>query len=188
MTLDHDELVRRAQKIKVLAFDVDGVCTDGRLFYGPDGCALHAFHARDGLGLVRARLAGLVCAAISGRASKNVDARLGELKVPFIRQGIHDKDRELQSILDEVGATLDEVCFVGDDVNDLCALRIVGLSVAPADADPGVLRAVHHVTHRVGGQGVLREVVELILTAQGCWSDDGGVATPHESPDPQRTM
>lgn len=189
--IDLDERTARAAKIKVLAFDVDGVCTDGRLFYGPDGCALHAFHARDGLGLVRARLAGIVCAAISGRASKNVDARLAELKVQFIRQGVLHKDRELDAILSEVGATREEVCFVGDDVNDLCALRVVGLSVAPADADPAVLRAVHHVTNRVGGQGVLREVVELILTAQGRWSDDHpveGVRTPQQLPDPQRTM
>ncbi len=183
-----DEITARARKIKVLAFDVDGVCTDGRLFYGPDGCALHAFHARDGLGLVRARLAGLVCAAISGRASTNVDARLNELKIRFIRQGIHHKDQELQTILDEVGATVDEVCFVGDDVNDLCVLRIVGLAIAPADADPAVLRAVHHVTHRVGGQGVLREVAELILTAQGLWSDDGRVTTPQQPSDLPLTL
>ena len=188
MTITTEEITARARGIKLLAFDVDGVCTDGRLFYGPDGCALHAFHARDGLGLVRARLAGIVCAAISGRASKNVDARLNELKVPFIRQGIRHKDRELQPILDELGFALHEVCFVGDDVNDLCCLRTVGLSVSPADGDPAVLRSVHHVTHRVGGQGVLREVVELILTAQDRWSDDERDTTPQEPTDPQRTM
>lgn len=163
------EITARARRIKLLAFDVDGVCTDGRLFYGPDGCALHAFHARDGLGLVKARQAGLVCAAISGRSSKNVDARLGELKVPFIRQGIAHKDAELRQILDEVGVGVDEVCFVGDDVNDLPVMRIVGLSVAPADAEPEVLAEAMAVTQRVGGSGVLREVVELILTAQGRW-------------------
>lgn len=163
------EITARARRIKLLAFDVDGVCTDGRLFYGPDGCALHAFHARDGLGLVKARQAGLVCAAISGRSSKNVDARLGELKVPFIRQGIAHKDAELRQILDEVGVGVDEVCFVGDDVNDLPVMRIVGLSVAPADAEPAVLAEAMAVTQRVGGSGVLREVVELILTAQGRW-------------------
>jgi 3-deoxy-D-manno-octulosonate 8-phosphate phosphatase (KDO 8-P phosphatase) len=188
MTLGAAEIDARARRIKVLAFDVDGVCTDGRLYYGPDGCALHAFHARDGLGLVRARLAGLVCAAISGRASRNVDARLGELKVPYIRQGIMHKDRELQTILNDVGASLDEVCFVGDDVNDLCCLRTVGLAVAPADADPAVLLAVHMVTGRSGGQGVLREVVERILRAQGRWSDDDRVTTPQNPVDPPRSM
>jgi 3-deoxy-D-manno-octulosonate 8-phosphate phosphatase (KDO 8-P phosphatase) len=164
-----DEVTARARRVRVLAFDVDGVCTDGRLFYGPDGCALHAFHARDGLGLVRAREAGVICAAISGRASRNVDARLGELKVPFIRQGIVDKAGELQRILAELGAGIEEACFVGDDVNDLPVMRIVGLSVAPADAEPAVLAEAMTVTQRVGGSGVLREVVELVLGAQGRW-------------------
>lgn len=169
MRVSDQDLVARARRIRVLAFDVDGVCTDGRLFYGPDGCALHAFHARDGLGLVKARQAGIVCVAISGRSSKNVDARLGELKVPYIRQGISAKDVELQQILGEIGATVDEACFVGDDVNDLPVMRIVGLSVAPADAEPQVLAEAMAVTQRVGGSGVLREVVELILQAQGRW-------------------
>lgn len=167
--LADSEVAARARRIRVLAFDVDGVCTDGRLFYGPDGCALHAFHARDGLGLVRARQAGMICAAISGRSSKNVDARLSELKVPFIRQGVADKAAELGLILAEVGAGPDEVCYVGDDVNDLSVMRIVGLSVAPADAEPAVLAEAMAVTRRVGGSGVLREVVELILGAQGRW-------------------
>jgi len=160
----------RARRITVLAFDVDGVCTDGKLYYGPDGCALHAFHARDGLGLVKARQAGIVCCAISGRSSKNVDARLGELKVPIIRQGIADKAAELRSILAELQVTPDQACFVGDDVNDLQVMALAGLSVAVADAEPEVLRSAHHITQRVGGSGVLREVVELILTAQGRWN------------------
>jgi 3-deoxy-D-manno-octulosonate 8-phosphate phosphatase (KDO 8-P phosphatase) len=169
VTISPDEIAARARRVRVLAFDVDGVCTDGRLFYGPDGCALHAFHARDGLGLVLAREAGIVCAAISGRASRNVDARLGELKVPFIRQGIAAKDVELLKILAELGVTPDEACFVGDDVNDLPVMRLVGLSIAPADAEPGVLAEAMAVTQRIGGSGVLREVVELILGAQGRW-------------------
>lgn len=172
MTLSEGEITARAQRIRVLAFDVDGVCTDGRLYYGPDGCALHAFHARDGLGLVRARTAGLVCAAISGRSSPNVDARLGELRVPFIRQGVADKDAELRGILALVGATPKEACFVGDDVNDLAVMRLVGLSIAPADAEPAVLAEAMLVTQRAGGTGVLREVVERLLTAQGRWEHE----------------
>lgn len=162
----------RAAKIRVLAFDVDGVATDGRLFYGPDGCAFHAFHARDGLGLAKAREAGLVVAAISGRTSKNVEARLSELKVPHIRQGVWKKAAELKGILDVVGCSFDEACFVGDDVNDLSCLRRVGLSGAPRDAVPEVLQSVHWVSTRDGGHGVLREIVELILRAQDKWTID----------------
>jgi 3-deoxy-D-manno-octulosonate 8-phosphate phosphatase (KDO 8-P phosphatase) len=160
----------RARGITVLAFDVDGVCTDGKLYYGPDGCALHAFHARDGLGIVKARQAGIICCAISGRSSKNVDARLGELKVPYIRQGVGDKAAELQGILAELQATPDQACFVGDDVNDLAVMAMAGLSVAVADAETAVLKAAHHVTRCVGGGGAIREIVELILTAQGRWN------------------
>ncbi len=167
-----DDVRARAAKVKVLAFDVDGVCTDGKLYYGADGCALHAFHARDGLGLVKARLAGITTVAISGRSSKNVEARLGELKVPYIRQGIAHKDRELQGILSELDVDASAVCYVGDDVNDVCVMDIVGLACAVADAEDDAKAHAHHVTQRAGGQGVLRELVELILRAQGRWKTD----------------
>lgn len=163
------DVAARAARIQVIAFDVDGVLTDGRLFYGPSGCALHAFHARDGLGLVRARLAGLKLVAISGRSSENVTARLSELKVDVIRQGISAKARELKAILDEFGVDAAACAYVGDDVNDLGALGVVGLACAPADAVDDVKAAVHVVCARRGGEGVLREVVELILRAQGRW-------------------
>ena len=166
------DVVERARGIRVLAFDVDGVCTDGRLYYGPDGCALHAFHARDGLGIVKAREAGLVLAAISGRASKNVSARLGELKVPHIRQGVARKSVELDGLLQQLGVPWSACCYVGDDVNDVGCLRRAGLAVAPADAVFDAVAAAHHVTTRRGGEGVLRELVELILRAQDRWSID----------------
>jgi 3-deoxy-D-manno-octulosonate 8-phosphate phosphatase (KDO 8-P phosphatase) len=174
--LSLDELDERAKKIRVLAFDVDGVATDGRLFYGSVpggvGCAFHAFHARDGLGLVRAREAGLVLAAISGRSSPNVEARLSELKVPHIRQGVWKKAAELKAILDGAGADWGACCFVGDDVNDLPCLRRAGLAAAPRDAVKEVRDAVHWVSDYDGGHGVLRDLVEVILRAQGKWSTD----------------
>lgn len=163
------DLTARARKVRVLAFDVDGVATDGRLYYGKDGCALHAFHARDGLGLVRARDAGIVLAAISGRSSPNVQARLSELKVPHIHQGVHDKWACLVGILEAAGVDADACCYVGDDVNDLSCLRAVGLSAAPRDAASDVIDAVHWVSARDGGHGVLRDLVELILRAQDRW-------------------
>jgi 3-deoxy-D-manno-octulosonate 8-phosphate phosphatase (KDO 8-P phosphatase) len=175
MTAVVPDVLARARAVRVLAFDVDGVCTDGRLFYGPDGCALHAFHARDGLAIVKAREAGLVLAAISGRASKNVAARLGELKVPHIRQGVQHKAIELDGLLNELGVPWSACCFVGDDVNDVGCLRRVGFAAAPADAVDDALAVAHHVTRRRGGEGVLRELVELILRAQDRWVvDDSG--------------
>jgi 3-deoxy-D-manno-octulosonate 8-phosphate phosphatase (KDO 8-P phosphatase) len=163
------DLMSRARAVRVLAFDVDGVATDGRLYYGKDGCALHAFHARDGLGLVRARDAGIVLAAISGRSSPNVQSRLAELKVPRIHQGVHDKWACLVGILEDVGVGTEACCYVGDDVNDLSCLRAVGLAAAPRDAVKDVLAAAHWVSERDGGHGVLRDLVELILRAQDRW-------------------
>lgn len=170
MSASDEEVSARAARVKVIAFDVDGVATDGRLFYGKDGCELHAFHARDGLGLVRAREAGIVLAAISGRRSPNVDARLTELRVAHIHQGIHDKLGCLRGIVDGIdGVSLDDVCYVGDDVNDLACLEHVGLACAPHDAVADVIARVHWVSSRDGGHGVLRDVVELVLRAQQRW-------------------
>jgi 3-deoxy-D-manno-octulosonate 8-phosphate phosphatase (KDO 8-P phosphatase) len=171
-TLSSDELHERARLVRVLAFDVDGVCTDGKLYYGPEGCALHAFHARDGLGIVKAREAGIVLVAISGRASANVAARLGELKVAHVRQGVVHKQGELDRLLAELGVPWAACCYVGDDVNDVGCLRRAGLAAAPADAVVDALAAAHYVTRRRGGEGVLRELVELILRAQERWSID----------------
>jgi 3-deoxy-D-manno-octulosonate 8-phosphate phosphatase (KDO 8-P phosphatase) len=165
-TLHEDDIKIRARRIKVFAFDVDGVCTDGRLYYGPAGEALHAFFARDGLGIVMARQAGLVLAAISGRRSASVHARLSELKVPHILQGIDDKAAALSALLESCGASWDETAFVGDDVNDLPCLTRVGLSFAVADAVPSVAAQVHLVTRSGGGRGGLREALDLVLHAQ----------------------
>jgi 3-deoxy-D-manno-octulosonate 8-phosphate phosphatase (KDO 8-P phosphatase) len=164
-----DELAARARDVKVVAFDVDGVLTDGRLYYGPDGELMHAFQARDGLGMVRARLAGLVLVAVTGRVSKNVDARLRELKVQHVVQGARQKDEELQAVLDKEGASFAQAAFVGDDVNDVCCFAKVRLAACVPDSADDVAPHVHYVTRRKGGEGALREVIELVLKAQGRW-------------------
>ena len=165
-----DELTARARKVRVLAFDVDGVCTDGRLYYGPTGEMLHAFHARDGLGLVLARTAGITLCAVSGRDSFHVSARMRELRVPHILQGIQHKKDALDRVLAGVGATFDELAYIGDDVNDLSVLTCAGLSACVADAADDVFAQVHYVTRRRGGEGALRELIELVLKAQEKWT------------------
>jgi 3-deoxy-D-manno-octulosonate 8-phosphate phosphatase (KDO 8-P phosphatase) len=164
-----DELQDRAARVTVVAFDVDGVCTDGRLYYGPEGEALHAFQARDGLGIVVARNAGLILAAITGRSSRNVEARLRELRVPHVRQGVARKEEALADVLAEVGATWEQTAYIGDDVNDLGCLKRAGLAACVPEAAEDVLPTVHYVTRRRGGEGALRELLELILRAQGKW-------------------
>ena len=166
-----EALLARAKPVRVVGFDVDGVCTDGKLYYGPAGEALHAFHARDGLGIVRARKAGLVLVAITGRTSKNVQARLSELGVPHIVQGVMHKDAAFEPILREHGCTWAEAAFIGDDVNDLPCLTRVALAACVPDAARGVRERVHMVTEAAGGSGALREFLELILRAQGLWTE-----------------
>lgn len=164
-----DDLAARAQKIRVVAFDVDGVCTDGKLYYGEHGEVLHAFFARDGLGIGIARRAGLTLVAVSGRVSKHVEARLTELRVPHIVQGAIKKDEALERVLTEIGASWEETAFIGDDINDVPPLKKAGLACCVPDAADDVAASVHYVTRRAGGRGALRELLELVLRAQGRW-------------------
>ena len=169
MWWENDKWAPKAQKIKLIAFDVDGVCTDGRFYYGPQGEALHAFHARDGMGLVLARQQGIPTAAISGRNSKNVEARLSELKVPHIHQGISDKLTVLDTLRTHYDLQWEEVAFVGDDVNDIILLQKVGLATVVADAAYDVERHADLILSARGGHGALRELVEGILRCQKKW-------------------
>ncbi len=171
--IETEDLATRAQRIKVIGFDVDGVCTDGRLYYGPGGEALHAFCARDGLGIVLARKAGIVMVAVSGRKSPNVHARLTELRVPHIVQGAGNKVDAFGAVLREVGAQWNEAAFIGDDVNDVPCMKRAGLAACVPDAADGVDAFAHVVVRRRGGEGALRELIEIVLRSQGLWSVDG---------------
>jgi 3-deoxy-D-manno-octulosonate 8-phosphate phosphatase (KDO 8-P phosphatase) len=175
--IPQNDLASRAQRIKVIGFDVDGVCTDGRIWYGPDGEALHAFHTRDGLGIVLARKAGVVLVAVTGRNSPNVAARLTELKVPHILQGVAKKAETFGRVLAEIGATWEEAAFIGDDINDVPCLRRAGLAACVPDAADGVAEFAHVVTRRRGGEGALRELIEIVLRAQGRWNIEGESTT-----------
>ena len=168
--IPQNDLGSRAQRIRVIGFDVDGVCTDGRIWYSADGEALHAFHARDGLGIVMGRKAGLVFVAISGRTSGSVTARLSELKVPHILQGVARKAEAFSTLLRELDVGWEEAAFIGDDINDVPCLRKVGLAACVPDAADGVADVVNVVVRRRGGEGALRELIEIVLRAQGKWS------------------
>ncbi len=168
-----NDLAGRAQQVRVVAFDVDGVCTDGKLYYGEHGEVLHAFFARDGLGIGIARAAGLTLVAVSGRTSKHVEVRLRELKVPHILQGIVKKDEALERQLAEIGATWSQTAYIGDDINDMPPMKKAGLACCVLDAADDVAGVAHYVTRRAGGRGALRELLELVLRAQGRWPTSG---------------
>lgn len=159
--------VARAAKVQLMIFDVDGVLTDGRLHYGPDGEMMKTFNVQDGLGIKLLQEAGIKTAIISARRSAVVVARARDLGIEFVHQGGHDKLTPFQDLLAKTGLGADQVSFIGDDVVDLPILSRVGFSVAVPNARADVLSRVHHVTEAHGGRGAVREVCEFVLRATG---------------------
>jgi len=157
-------------RIKLLACDVDGVLTDGTIIYGNGAVELKAFNIKDGLAMKLAGWNALPVVWITGRCSEAVARRAAELDV-HVQQGAGDKDAGLRAVADIHGLSLDEIAYVGDDLNDLPALRIAGLPVAVADAVPEVIATAAYVTTAPGGHGAIREVITAILKAQGRWDE-----------------
>jgi len=170
---------KRARKIKLLLFDVDGVLTDGKLFIfpAPAGAGQSAFieakgfHAHDGTAISLARLAGIKTGLITKRISETVALRARDLKLEHVHQGIQDKLTAFAEILKKEGLKESEAAFVGDDVIDLPVMRHCGLAIAVANARDDVKQEAHWVTPHSGGDGALRDAVEYILKAQGCWKE-----------------
>lgn len=175
------EASERARRIKLLAMDVDGVLTDGRIFLGNQGEEMKAFHVQDGLGITLAHQAGLITAIITGRESDIVRRRGAELKIADIHQGIAHKAECLRILLKKYGLVEEEVAFIGDDLNDIPLFCMVGLAAAVANAAPEAKQFAHLTTFAQGGQGAVRELVEYILKAQEKW--DGIVEKYIKKPD-----
>lgn len=159
----------RAAGIKAIVFDVDGVLTDGGLWYGPTGELQKRFDVKDGHAMVLARLTGLPIAILTARTSTIVEVRAAELKLAKVFQGRREKGPAFEELCVELGVTPAQTAYMGDDVNDLPALNRAGLSGCPADAVAEVREAVHFVSTRPGGHGAAREFVELVLRATGRW-------------------
>jgi 3-deoxy-D-manno-octulosonate 8-phosphate phosphatase (KDO 8-P phosphatase) len=158
--------VRTRQAISLLVLDVDGVLTDGRLYFGARGEALKVFDARDGYGLVAVQRAGITVAVISGRRSGAVQTRCRELGIRYVYQGVADKLAVLERLRSRLRLTRGACACVGDDLPDVPLMKAVGLSFAVADAHGAARRAAHRVTRRGGGRGAVREVCDLLLTAR----------------------
>jgi 3-deoxy-D-manno-octulosonate 8-phosphate phosphatase (KDO 8-P phosphatase) len=163
------EVYEKGKKIQLVLLDVDGVLTDGRLIMGSGGEEGRSFHVRDGLGIRLGQRGGLLFGLISGRESKIVADRAEELYITEIHQGVFDKVAKLEEVLGRLKLEKDQVCYIGDDLVDLPVLRQVGLAAAPADALPEVREAVHYVADCRGGQGAVREVVDILLRAKEKW-------------------
>jgi len=168
-------LRRRAKKIKLLLVDVDGVLTDGAIFLlsAPGSKAagaaweMKAFNSLDGAGIRLAQRAGLRTGIITGRKSAAVTHRARELQMDFVEQDAFEKLPTYERIRRASGVRDEEICFIGDDVTDLPLLARVGLAVAVANAHPEARKRAHYVTRARGGQGAVREVIDLLLRAQG---------------------
>ena len=163
------DIEQRAGKIRLIVLDSDGVLTDGRIIMSSDGTETRAFHVTDGFGIRMGQRAGLRFAVVSGRRSDVLARRAAELGIDELHQRVLDKASCLTEISARLGVPAEAVCFVGDDLIDLPAMRLAGLSAAPADAQPLVREAAHLVTERKGGRGAVREVVDIVLRAGGRW-------------------
>jgi 3-deoxy-D-manno-octulosonate 8-phosphate phosphatase (KDO 8-P phosphatase) len=152
--------------IEVVALDVDGVLTDGTFWWGPNGEEWKRFSFADVMGISRGRRAGLTFALVSGEASPLVDRFAEKLGIGEVHKGCKDKGAALRLVAERLQAPLERVCFVGDDVNDLPAFALAGFSAAPANAQPPVKAAASLVLSQPGGDGAVRELVELILAAR----------------------
>ena len=155
---------RRASRIRFLILDVDGVMTDGGLYYSADGVEFKRFNAQDGYGIVCARECGLGIGIISGRETPIVAARARALGINDVYQGAADKVEAMRAIQARYGLEDDQIAYIGDDVFDLPLLSVVGLSAAPKNARPEVRRRVHFVTSASGGEGAVRELIDFILS------------------------
>lgn len=161
------DLQQRARAVKLAIFDVDGVLTDGRLYFLVDGSEFKTFNTLDGHGIKMLIASGVPCAIISGRSTPVVERRAQNLGIQHLYQGREDKLVVLDELLGKLGLTYEQVAYLGDDLPDLPVIRRVGLGMAVASADGFVREHAHGVTRARGGEGAAREFCELIMRAQG---------------------
>jgi 3-deoxy-D-manno-octulosonate 8-phosphate phosphatase (KDO 8-P phosphatase) len=157
----------RARNVRLMAFDVDGVLTDGTIFVSAGGEEIKAFNILDGHGLKMLRDSGVQLAVVSGRASAALERRARELGIDHVLQGLADKLPAFEGMCARVGVALDACGFMGDDLPDLPILLRCGFAASVPDAPEAVRSRVHYVTRAAGGRGAVREVCELVLAAQG---------------------
>jgi 3-deoxy-D-manno-octulosonate 8-phosphate phosphatase (KDO 8-P phosphatase) len=162
-----DDARERARRLKLMAFDVDGVLSDGSLYYSDEGIELKAFSSVDGLGMQLLQSAGITVAVISGRRARCVELRMRNLRIDRLHQGVTDKLATLHELLVELDLDADQAGYMGDDLIDLKIMAACGFSAAPADGHELARRHARLISSRNGGRGAVREVCEFILDAQG---------------------
>jgi 3-deoxy-D-manno-octulosonate 8-phosphate phosphatase (KDO 8-P phosphatase) len=159
--------MEKLKKIKMILMDVDGVLTDGKIYYTSSGEEIKAFDIQDGMGITLARKAGLQTGIITGRTSEMVSRRAKELQYDVVLQGDSNKLAQFEKIKAEFAVTDQQVCYIGDDIPDIPLLKKVGFSVAVANARDELKQFCDYITERDGGHGAVREVIDKILLSQG---------------------
>jgi len=160
------QLIDRMRRIRLMVFDVDGVLTDGTLYYSDAGAELKAFNARDGHGLKMLKESGVEVAILSSRRSRAVDVRAAELGIALVEQGVPDKGRVFEDLVARARTSAEATGYMGDDLVDLPVLARCGFAVSVPEAPRPVRQRAHHVTRAAGGRGAVREICELIMHAQ----------------------
>ncbi|RZO20746.1 MAG: phenylphosphate carboxylase subunit delta [SAR92 clade bacterium] len=171
MSASPKSVIDAAQKIKLLLLDVDGVLTDGKLYYGNSGEEMKGFDIQDGLGIKLLQKGNIQVGIITGRMSSLLQRRADELGINPVIQGREDKLTVLNELLPSLDITLDEIAFIGDDLPDLAVIKKVGLGITVANASSTLAAKADWQTACTGGNGAVREVAEMILTAQGKFSE-----------------
>ena len=162
-----ESLLERIRNIKILLSDVDGVLSDGKIYISNSGEEMKNFNTKDGFGIVAIQKLGVGFGVITGRESEIVNIRMKSLKARYVYQGITDKVAALMQIINESGVSADEIAYIGDDVIDITVFNHCGMSFCPRDAHPIVKSVSDYICHLDGGNGEVREVCDLILTARG---------------------
>jgi 3-deoxy-D-manno-octulosonate 8-phosphate phosphatase (KDO 8-P phosphatase) len=163
--------IDRCRPIELMLSDVDGVLTDGGIAFDNQGVESKQFHIRDGLGIRIWQRCGKKFGVVTGRTSQIVKHRAAELGIEIVRQGFEQKWLATLEVIESLGLSPEQVCFIGDDLPDLPVIRRVGLGVAVADAAAEVRATAHLVTKHRGGRGAVRELIEFVLKAQNRWDD-----------------
>lgn len=167
----NDSFKRRAGSVRLVIFDVDGVLTDGRLYFGDEGREGRAFNVKDGHGIRLLLHYGVQVAVLSGRRSGVVARRMEELGIEHVHQGERDKGPAFERLLEACGVAAAQAAYMGDDLPDLAPMRRAGLACAVADAHPEVIRCAHWVARAGGGCGAARELCDALIKERGQWEE-----------------
>jgi 3-deoxy-D-manno-octulosonate 8-phosphate phosphatase (KDO 8-P phosphatase) len=164
-------IVGKLKKVRLLLLDVDGVLTDGRIIYDSSGRDMKLFDVHDGMGVHLLKKAGIPTILVTAKGSKAIRPRARDMGVAEIFSDVAPKTKVLQKIAKKYHISADEICFVGDDLVDLCLMKRVGFPIAVFNACPEIKQAASYITLRPGGRGAVREVAELIIKARGVWRE-----------------